>query len=79
MLVMEASNLRPLRQICRPLNKQKVSFEGTPGKRISFYRVRSRNVYENKGNVDKLPGEKAEIRRNLDTILAKLAGIGVPS
>jgi hypothetical protein len=76
MVLMEASNPRPLRQIRRPLNKQKVSFEGTPGKGILFCYVRSRNVYENNGNVDKLAGEKAEISRNWTLFLPKLAGIG---
>jgi hypothetical protein len=47
---------------------QKVASQELHKKRILFFHVRSRNVYENKENKDKMSGEKPRICVNLWTI-----------
>ena len=57
----EGSNLRPLWRIRHTLNRQKVKYGGRSTEKMLICNARSRNVYENKQNVDIMPGEKSNI------------------
>jgi hypothetical protein len=43
-------------------------------KKMLIYAVRSRNVYENKGNVDKMTSKRSDIYGNMTQILQKNSG-----
>jgi hypothetical protein len=71
---MEDCNFRPLRRIRHPLNQQKIRiWRGSGGKNKNDY-VQSRNVYENKENMDKVTAKKPDIYGNLTRILQKNSG-----
>ena len=68
----EGSKFRPLWRIRRTFNKQKVTHGDQSTKKMLPSDVRSRNVYENKGNVDKMSDEKSDIFGNVRRILQKI-------
>jgi len=73
----EDFNIGPLRRIRHPLNQQKVRIWRGFGRKNKNYYVRSRNVYENKQNDDKMTGKFADICAQFKPfleILQKIAG-----
>jgi len=58
---MEASDLRQSWRFRHTLNKPEGTTKARDSKKMLTYDVRSRNVYENKGNNDKMPDEKSAI------------------
>jgi len=56
---LESPELRPSWRLLYP-SQQKVTSWTCLGKKMLIYSVRSRNVYENKGNKDKMPDEKSD-------------------
>ncbi len=48
----EVSSPRPSGRFCHPLNQQRVTFEGIPQKKNSFFNDQSHYVYENNRNAD---------------------------
>jgi hypothetical protein len=60
----EDFNFCPLERIRRALNQQKVRIWRWSGRKNKNYCVRSQNVYENKRNMDKMPGEMSDICGN---------------
>ena len=71
----QGSNLRPLWRLRHALNKQKVTYGDWLKKKMLVYDVRSRNVYENKQNHDKLSHKKSDIYVELTRILQKIVGL----
>ncbi|MGD0223785.1 MAG: hypothetical protein ABSF71_15755 [Terriglobia bacterium] len=69
----KASNLRPLRQIRHAFDNPKVTRGDGLEIKVLMYDVRSRNVYENKQNNDKIPDEKSDIYGKVTRILQKIA------
>jgi hypothetical protein len=69
----EGSNLRPLWRIRRILNKHKVTHGDPFTKKMLLSDVGSRNVYENKQDMDKMPDEKSDIYVEVTRILQKIA------
>jgi hypothetical protein len=70
----EGSNLRPLWRIRHVLNRQEVKSWGRPTKEILLNCDRSRNVYENKQNDDKMSPRNADISAEVKRVLQKIAG-----
>jgi len=60
----EDFNFCPLRRIRHPLNQQKVRIWRGSGRKNKKYYIQSQNVYENKRNMDKMPGEMSDICGN---------------
>ena len=53
-------------------HSNKMSLPGTgQGKKMLIHAVGSRNVYENKGNIDKITAEESDIYGNMTWILQK--------
>ena len=69
----KASTLRPWGRFRPTLNKQKVIHGDRSIKKILIYDEQNRNVYENKGNYYKMPGEKSDIYVEVTRILQKIA------
>ena len=71
----EDFNLCPLGRIRHPLNQQKVRIWRNSGRKNKCYYVRSRNAYENKENVDIMPGPMQGIYARSVPFLRKIAGL----
>ena len=71
----EGSNLRPLWRILRISNKHKVTHGDQSTKKMLLSDIGSGNVYENKGNGDKMSDEKSDIFGNVRRILQKIADL----
>ena len=69
----KASILRPWGRFRPTLNKQKVIHGDRSIKEILICNEQNRNVYENKGNYYKMPGEKSDIYVEVTRILQKIA------
>jgi hypothetical protein len=69
----EESSPRPAWRIRRPLNQQNVRTWRWSGRKNKKYNVRTRNVYENKENLDIMPDEKSDIYVDPTCILQKTA------
>jgi hypothetical protein len=74
--IMKVSRQCPSRRFRAPQNKQNVSFKGSVKKRILFFVVRSRNVYENKQNKDNMSDEMSDIYVRTTRILQEIPGLG---
>jgi hypothetical protein len=68
----EGSKFRPLWRIRRTFNKQKVTHGDQSTKKMLPSDVRSRNVYENKGSVDKMSAEISDIYVDVSPFLQKI-------
>src|SRR5208283_6181817 len=68
----EVTGLHPTWQFRHTLNQQKVSFEDGPGKETLVNDDRSRNVYENKQNIDNMPDAKTGISSGMTSILHRI-------
>jgi hypothetical protein len=71
----EGSIFRPLWRFCHALNKQEVTYWDQPIKKMLINDVRSRKLYENKQNNDKMSDEMSDIYGNLTWILQKSADL----
>jgi hypothetical protein len=73
----EDFKIGPLRRTRHPLNQQKVRIGRGSGRKNKNYYVRTRNVYENKQNDDKMTGKFADFCAQLKAflpILQKITG-----
>jgi hypothetical protein len=69
----EGSNPRPSGQLRTPCTT-KNHLQDRPGKKkMLIYCVRSRNVYENKENIDKMPDQKSDILGKVKPVLQKIS------
>jgi hypothetical protein len=71
----QAFNLRPSWPFRHALNKQEVRYGDWSTKKMLIYDDRSRNVYENKQNHDKLIHKESDIYVEMTWILQKIAGL----
>jgi hypothetical protein len=71
----EGSNLRPAWRFGRILNKLKTQTGFGPQIKMLICDERSRNVYENKENYDKMPDEMSDIYGKVKPILQKIADL----
>src|SRR5208282_684140 len=69
----EGSNLRPLWRIRHALNRQEVKFGGWPTKKMLINAVRSRYVYENKENNDRMSDELSDIYVDMTCVRQEFA------
>ncbi len=72
---MEASNLRPVWRFGHHLNKQKITNEAGPRKKMLIYYDQSRYVYENKENYDRMSGKMSGIYGKVTLILQNIADV----
>jgi hypothetical protein len=68
----EVTGLHPSWQFRHTFNLQKVTFEGGHGKKMLIDDVRSRNVYENKQNMDNMSGESTDIFVRMTSVLQRI-------
>jgi hypothetical protein len=73
-LNVEESNPRPSWRIRHPLNQQNIRTWRWSGLKNKINSVRSRNVYENKENIDTMPDETSDICAQSKLILQKSPG-----
>jgi len=71
---LEGSNLCPLWRFRDAIKKQKVTRGDCLQKKMLIYDERSRNLYENKQNHDKMPDEMSDIYVEMTRILQRIAG-----
>jgi len=69
---MEASNRRPAWRLINPPNNKKSQTGHWPEKKMLIYDVRSRYVYDNKQNYDKLSDQKTDVYGKVTRFLQKI-------